>query len=248
MSKCFNIPKTQGISKHGKLTLKSICNGELVDELENFDPTKGDIEFVVIHRKDDDEDGGVPSQDFEELKLKVQTNSKNIATNTEKIEVVEADFEVLDSKIANFNNSLALKEDVANKSNEINDSTVLYPNNNAVNQLANIWDKALKDVQKLVPYVLQGLGDSEKDTISQATLTKKFEAIIEMIEAGLGGIDLPDVDLTDYLTASQVHSAIRDITGLLEDLDTTNEMSLVGAINELLLKINNTDIYFNSDF
>jgi len=59
MSKCFNIPKTQGISKHGKLTLKYICNDELVDELKDFDPTKGDIEFVVIH-EGEDKGGGKP--------------------------------------------------------------------------------------------------------------------------------------------------------------------------------------------
>jgi len=45
--------------------------------------------------------------------------------------------------------------------------------------------------------------------------------------------------MTDLATMSQVETAIRDMTGLLEHLTTTDKMSLVGAINSLDILISN---------
>ena len=47
------------------------------------------------------------------------------------------------------------------------------------------------------------------------------------------------VDLSEYSTTQQMHSAIEDITGELENLETTDTTSLVGAINENKIRIDN---------
>ena len=48
MSKsCYNIPKH---SQFGKIKLVSICDDEVVKELD-YDPTKGDLIIEIIHRR-----------------------------------------------------------------------------------------------------------------------------------------------------------------------------------------------------
>jgi len=141
--------------------------------------------------------------------------------------------------IAILENTLSLKEKVANKSNEIDDSTQLYPSNKAVQtelkvRDANIQQLAinLQNTADLIPYITQSKGNSTEDVMSQDAVTKGFNYIESLMSVALGEIDFPEIDLSEYLTGSQVHSAIFDVTGDLLELETDDKTSLVGAINE----------------
>ena len=130
--------------------------------------------------------------------------------------------------------AIGQKENTANKSNEIDDSTTLYPNNKAVNTQLKILKSAVQEVHDNVPYILQGTGTSEDDVMSQKAVTDALIALQNLIGTGGGdtGGGEGGVDLSNYLTSTQVHSAIMNITGNLVNLLTTNKMSLVGSINE----------------
>jgi len=86
--------------------------------------------------------------------------------------------------IAILENTLSLKEKVANKSNEIDDSTQLYPSNKAVQtelkvRDANIQQLAtnLQNTADLIPYITQSKGNSTEDVMSQDAVTKGFNYI-----------------------------------------------------------------------
>ena len=148
-----------------------------------------------------------------------------------------------ESAVSSLQSNLTLKENVANKSNEIDNSTTLYPNNNAVKTELEILRDAVQEVADKQPYILQGKGDSTEDVMSQKAVTDALallEYAIANIENTNGGtIEFPEIDLSDYPTSAQMHSAIKDITGDLLDLETTNKESLTGAINENKNRIGN---------
>jgi len=52
MSKCsINVPVPSN-NRHGKLKIKTVCNDELLEELE-FDATKGDLRLHLICEEED---------------------------------------------------------------------------------------------------------------------------------------------------------------------------------------------------
>ena len=158
---------------------------------------------------------------------------------------IETEESARELAINNLQNTLVLKEILANKINEIVEDSELkfYNTANAVYNKFEILKTIQQNQADLIPYVKQGKGDSEEDVMSQKAVTLLFEyleTLIENISDSQGGtIELPDIDLSDYLTATQVHAAIKDITGDLINLLTANKLSLIGAINENHARINN---------
>jgi len=182
-------------------------------------------------------------QDIEQLKQDVEELvNAGLADMKADIVQLQTDIQALEDTISNLvsaiDDKLELKEDVANKTNEITNSTQLYPNVNAVLQIYNELKAAIQEVADDIPYIVQGVGQSTSDVMSQKAVTDKFVFLQNLIEAGLG-IDFPEVDLTNYSTTAQVQAMIFNITGMLENLQTTDKIHLVSAINELLAKINN---------
>ena len=183
-------------------------------------------------------------QDIEQLKQDVEELvNAGLADMKADIVQLQTDIQALEDTISNLvsaiDDKLELKEDVANKTNEITNSTQLYPNVNAVLQIYNELKAAIQEVADDIPYIVQGVGQSTSDVMSQKAVTDKFVFLQNLIEAGLGNIDFPEVDLTNYSTTAQVQAMIFNITGMLENLQTTDKIHLVSAINELLAKINN---------
>jgi hypothetical protein len=84
------------------------------------------------------------------------------------------DIETLQFDLNSAKSNFLLKEEVANKSNEISDSSQLYPSNKSVYDSLKILDTAIQNVAKDIPYIQQGQGDSTKDVISQAGFTSEI--------------------------------------------------------------------------
>jgi hypothetical protein len=83
-----------------------------------------------------------------------------------------------------LSSSITLKEDVGNKSNELNDSTSLYPSNKAVHTELSLIKNNLQTISDTIPYVKQGLGTSTKDVISQKGITDIIESITGLASKG----------------------------------------------------------------
>ena len=148
-----------------------------------------------------------------------------------------------ENAVSNLQNNLNLKENIANKSNEIDDSVVLYPTNNAVNSAISQINNNLQNLSDLIPYITQSKGQSTTDIMSQKAVSEALDYLQTLIE-NIEYVDgeptgNPAIDLSEYAKNEQVHSAIFDVAGDLVDINTADKTSLVGAINENKNRIDN---------
>ena len=129
------------------------------------------------------------------------TLSNNLITIWNKLKSV---YTAVSNDISGVETSLALKENVGNKSNELTSSLSQYPTSNAVNSAVEQIQVNLQNLADLIPYIKQTTGISTDDVMSQKAVTDAIQSamgsagVFHYMGAVTDATALPTQDVNDF--------------------------------------------------